>query len=145
MSFKNQKINQHCVVGVIQGGKGCGTPGIPGLYTKVSHYIPWIINIIWKQHENQTRGKYSFELEKLMPKLLNIYPQYDYKNLKGNGIEPNRGPDQIQIPDEIIVTTDSSKYVNPTSPALSNSNIGFKMSSYTKTYIQNIVKINISN
>ncbi|KAI8426739.1 hypothetical protein MSG28_014436 [Choristoneura fumiferana] len=40
----------HCmytVVGITSIGVNCGTPGQPGWYTKVSHYVPWIESIVW--------------------------------------------------------------------------------------------------
>ena len=32
------------VIGVVSTGHGCGNPEYPGIYTKVSKYIPWIIS-----------------------------------------------------------------------------------------------------
>ncbi|XP_073978745.1 venom protease-like isoform X3 [Rhodnius prolixus] len=34
-------------VGVTSFGKECGLANSPGVYTKVSNYIPWIENIVW--------------------------------------------------------------------------------------------------
>jgi secreted trypsin-like serine protease len=34
--------DKYYVVGVVSSGFGCGEPGIPGLYTRVSSYIEWI-------------------------------------------------------------------------------------------------------
>ncbi|KAL4717335.1 hypothetical protein ACJJTC_017222 [Scirpophaga incertulas] len=36
------------VVGVISFGKGCALPDLPGLYTRVSSFLDWIENIVWK-------------------------------------------------------------------------------------------------
>lgn len=33
---------QYNIVGVTSFGKGCGTIGVPGVYTRVSHYVDWI-------------------------------------------------------------------------------------------------------
>lgn len=35
------------VVGLVSVGSGCGTPGLPSIYTRVSNYIDWIENIVW--------------------------------------------------------------------------------------------------
>lgn len=35
------------VVGVTSFGLGCGTIGIPGVYTRVSYYVSWIESIVW--------------------------------------------------------------------------------------------------
>nr|CAI5841159.1 unnamed protein product [Callosobruchus analis] len=39
-------FGRNYLVGITSFGIGCGTPGIPGVYTKVSHYIPWIESVI---------------------------------------------------------------------------------------------------
>lgn len=36
------------IVGVTSFGQGCGlSKNHPGVYTRVSHYIQWIENIVW--------------------------------------------------------------------------------------------------
>ncbi|XP_013165837.1 PREDICTED: serine protease snake-like [Papilio xuthus] len=48
LQLKNTKI--HCmytVIGVTSFGRACGFVGEPGIYTKVSAYVPWIESIIW--------------------------------------------------------------------------------------------------
>ena len=38
----------HTIIGVISFGAGeCGTKGVPGIYTKVYHYLDWIEKIVW--------------------------------------------------------------------------------------------------
>uniref|UniRef100_A0A1B6L129 Peptidase S1 domain-containing protein n=1 Tax=Graphocephala atropunctata TaxID=36148 RepID=A0A1B6L129_9HEMI len=36
----------HSIVGVTSFGRGCGVQ--PGVYTRVSHFIPWIESIVWQ-------------------------------------------------------------------------------------------------
>ncbi|CAK1587455.1 unnamed protein product [Parnassius mnemosyne] len=48
LQLKNKKI--HCmytVVGVTSFGRACGFIGEPGIYTKVSAYVPWIESVVW--------------------------------------------------------------------------------------------------
>ncbi|XP_072388528.1 venom protease-like isoform X2 [Diabrotica undecimpunctata] len=35
------------IVGITSFGIGCGKPGIPGVYTRVSNYLPWIEQTVW--------------------------------------------------------------------------------------------------
>lgn len=37
----------HNLIGLVSFGKICATPGIPGIYTRVAYYIPWIEGIVW--------------------------------------------------------------------------------------------------
>ncbi|CAH0396141.1 unnamed protein product, partial [Bemisia tabaci] len=38
---------QHYIVGITSFGKVCGQENSPGVYTRVSSYLPWIENIVW--------------------------------------------------------------------------------------------------
>ena len=35
------------LVGVTSFGKFCGFPQSPGVYTRVSYYVPWIESLVW--------------------------------------------------------------------------------------------------
>lgn len=37
----------HTVIGVTSYGRNCGYKGQPGIYTRVSFYVPWIERIVW--------------------------------------------------------------------------------------------------
>ncbi|XP_077290908.1 trypsin-1-like [Arctopsyche grandis] len=40
----------HCtynVIGITSMGKQCGLIGVPGVYTRVSYYVPWIESVVW--------------------------------------------------------------------------------------------------
>lgn len=41
----------YCVIGVTSFGKTCGQAGVPGVYTKVSFYVPWIVETAWSDHD----------------------------------------------------------------------------------------------
>ncbi|XP_045506159.1 serine protease snake-like [Colias croceus] len=37
----------YSVIGIISSGKWCGFAGEPGIYTRVSAYLPWIESVVW--------------------------------------------------------------------------------------------------
>ncbi|XP_059056601.1 serine protease Hayan-like [Achroia grisella] len=48
LQIKSLKINcMYVVIGVTSFGKACGQAGEPGIYTRVSKYVPWIEDIVW--------------------------------------------------------------------------------------------------
>ncbi|KAF2897279.1 hypothetical protein ILUMI_08895 [Ignelater luminosus] len=46
---KDSFVKVYTVIGVTSFGKGCGIANTPGIYTRVSHFIPWIESIVWPQ------------------------------------------------------------------------------------------------
>ncbi|KAF2897065.1 hypothetical protein ILUMI_09110 [Ignelater luminosus] len=48
LQIKNpSNSKQYYVIGVTSFGKGCGIQNIPGVYTRVSNYVPWIESLVW--------------------------------------------------------------------------------------------------
>ncbi|XP_077290905.1 venom protease-like isoform X1 [Arctopsyche grandis] len=44
----------HCtytIIGITSKGRSCGIAGTPGIYTKVSAYVPWIESVVWPSPE----------------------------------------------------------------------------------------------
>lgn len=44
----NEDYSLYKVVGVTSYGKSCGT-GNPGVYTRVSYYLGWIVETVWPE------------------------------------------------------------------------------------------------
>lgn len=45
LMFFDQIKASHVLAGIVSfGPRNCGTAGLPGVYTKVEHYIDWIID-----------------------------------------------------------------------------------------------------
>lgn len=42
LQIKSEFPCMHSIVGITSFGKGCGNIGVPGVYTRVSHFIDWI-------------------------------------------------------------------------------------------------------
>ncbi|KRT80826.1 Trypsin, partial [Oryctes borbonicus] len=41
------RFSTYKIVGITSFGKGCGLEKVPGVYTRVSYYVPWIESIVW--------------------------------------------------------------------------------------------------
>jgi len=54
MVYYNRKEDAWMLVGVVSTGYGCARPGFPGIYTKVSEFVPWIQSVI---SQSESRGR----------------------------------------------------------------------------------------
>lgn len=56
------------VVGITSFGKWCGEKNLPGVYTRVAPYVPWIESIVWLGAGDGNGTGYSMEVMKLLDK-----------------------------------------------------------------------------
>ncbi|CAG4981757.1 unnamed protein product [Colias eurytheme] len=48
LQIKHRQINcMYTIIGVTSFGRACGFIGEPGVYTRVSAYVPWIESVVW--------------------------------------------------------------------------------------------------
>ena len=66
------KNDKRTLIGIVSGGIGCGK-GIPGWYTKVSFFFPWIDCIM--QTSLDTNGNYNKVQEKCDKVAENLKPE----------------------------------------------------------------------
>ncbi|GLV43596.1 Serine Protease Immune Response Integrator [Carabus blaptoides fortunei] len=43
----NPDDRKYYIVGITSFGKGCGLANVPSVYTRVSHFLPWMESIVW--------------------------------------------------------------------------------------------------
>ncbi|PZC71840.1 hypothetical protein B5X24_HaOG212396 [Helicoverpa armigera] len=51
----------YTIVGVTSYGKDCGILGSAGMYTRVSHYVPWIESIVWPEETEARRNRLGLQ------------------------------------------------------------------------------------
>ena len=47
MMLRDSETNRYSVVGVVSAGIGCALRDLPGIYTRVNAYVPWIHKYIY--------------------------------------------------------------------------------------------------
>lgn len=47
MLLKDPISNRYTVVGIVSAGIGCALRDLPGIYTRVNAYVPWITKYIY--------------------------------------------------------------------------------------------------
>ena len=70
-------VCNNALVGVTSFGKGCGFPGIPGVYTRVSTFYNWILDNIDKKTSQLSKHSDFLQLNKRnFPTVTDNYPTW---------------------------------------------------------------------
>lgn len=52
LQYYSHKKFLHIIFGITSFGKSCGNANSPGVYTRVSAYVPWIESVVWSHQNN---------------------------------------------------------------------------------------------
>lgn len=57
LQYFDHNASLHQIIGVVSIGIGCGNSQVPGIYTRISFYTPWIESLVWGRNtEDETPG-----------------------------------------------------------------------------------------